>query len=112
MISYDSDRAPEGSGQLLELAKVLGQQLVNVICDEPGARVGDAGGVSFLAITPGVPSKGDRIELQDGRRCEVVRVLYKVTSIGGMQGKPEAFALVPNVLAILVEEPDHGSSDD
>jgi len=56
----------------------MGMHVVTIICEEPGARVGDYTGVSFLAVLPFVPRIGEDILLQDGKRCKVGRVVHKI----------------------------------
>lgn len=99
-ISRDPDRAPKSTPEEEALAQELDLQLLNVICDEPGAQVGDATGVSFTALTPGIPAAGDHIILQDGTVCEVRRIHWKVVSIPDSDGRTSCQCLVPNVSAV------------
>lgn len=98
MANYDPDTKASVDPRQAEEARQFGLQPVNVICDEPGAKVGDHTGVSFIAFVPSVPSQGDRIVLEDRTACDVVRVIWKVSRPPG-----EALVmLVPNVIAVRV----------
>src|SRR4051812_31451166 len=96
VISYDPDKHPELSNDAVKDAESLNMQIVNVICDEPGAKVGDNTGVAFLSITPFVPRIGERIKLEDGTMCEVKMVFHRVSRLPDTK----TTALVPTVLAV------------
>src|SRR5687768_7953014 len=95
MISYDPDEKPGIDPEANAEAEKLGMRLIHVICDERGAQVGDAGAVSFMAMSPYLPRPGERIILEDGTTCDVLRVIHKVT-----RGPLKAPMLVPNVIAV------------
>jgi hypothetical protein len=99
MLNYDPDDKPKLDTAMLMEAREFGLHPVNVICDEPDARVGHHGGVSFIAFAAFAPQVGDRIEIQDGKLCEVKRAYYKVSQIG----KTAMFSLVPNLYAVRVD---------
>jgi hypothetical protein len=100
MISYDPDKAPSASPELIDAAKRMGMKIVQVICDEPGAQVGADTGVSFFAAVDFIPRIGDKIDLEDGRSCEVKSVHFKVVTMRGSGGKAEFINLFPNVYAM------------
>lgn len=100
LFSYDPDKVPEISGAIIEQSRVMGMHIIHVICDEPGAKHGDAGGVTFITMTPFLPKPGDRIELSDGTSCEVSRVFFRVVETNDDDGKLITTALFPNVVAI------------
>lgn len=104
IIYYDPDRRPEMTPELFEDIAETGLQPVNVICDEPGARVGDLVGVGFLALAAFLPRAGDRILLQDGRPCEVRRVSFKVTHLQDGNGAARSAVLFPNIYAVAIEK--------
>jgi hypothetical protein len=79
-MNYDPDGTPEITPDLHRLARELRMHIVNVVCDVPGAKVGDPEGVSFAALTPHLPRVGEMIELEDGNICEVREVYHKVVS--------------------------------
>ena len=70
-----------------------------VICDEDGARVGDATGASFTAVTSFVPRVGDRIVLERGEQCRVENVYFRVVTSHDASGKADIVMLVPTVHA-------------
>jgi hypothetical protein len=74
-----------------------------VICDEAGSQVGDVAGVSFIALGAFLPSRGDRILLEDGRTCEMKRTYFKLVRCDDGEGA-EAVVLVPSVYAVAVGE--------
>ena len=92
-ISYDPDQTPNLSKEALAAARARGQQIVYVICDEEGAKVGDTGGVSFFAATPYIPRIGEEIELQDKSICVVQSIIWRVVMHAGR----DTPLLVPNV---------------
>lgn len=96
-VNYDPDGIPELTAGMLEQAAELDLQILNVICDEPGARYGDNTGVSFAVLSQNLPRQGDRLILEDGKTCEVKRVYFKTVRF---QQEPH---LVATVYAILVE---------
>jgi hypothetical protein len=98
MLNYDPDGTPQMDPTALAEAQSLGLHPIHVICDEPGAKVGDPAGVSFFAFVSFVPRIGERIKLQDGGICEVERVFYKVTPTG------KFITMFPNVAAIRVKD--------
>ena len=77
---------------------------VHVVCDEPNAPVGDAAGISFIALVPFIPREGDRIGLEDGRTCEVKRVYHKVVARRNPEGQAKSIQLIPNVVAYLIRD--------
>ncbi len=95
-VNYDPNGKPEVSADMINLARDLGLQVVNVICDEGGAQVGDHTGVSFIAMTPFLPRPGDRIALEDGRICQTKCAFFKLSRMTGYIG------LVPTVYATLI----------
>ena len=100
-LSYDPDEAPRPSEELFAFAEQAGLHVINVMCDVPGAAVGDHTCVSFAAAVAFLPHKGDRITIEDGRTCEVNRVYFKVARVNNL------VSLVPNVLATLLEPPSN-----
>lgn len=96
MTTYDPDKRPEVTDEQLEQAEAMGFQIVNVLCDEPEAKVGDQTGVAFLVATPFIPRPGDYIRLEDGGKCQVQRVDHVVLS------NPNAAmpVLAPNITAV------------
>jgi hypothetical protein len=105
-INYDPDGRPEITPEMLAEARQYGLQIVHVICDEAGAKVGDATGVSFIALVPSVPNAGDRIMLENGQRCDVKRALYKVRTMRSAEGKARTIHMFPNVLAVAIGKSD------
>lgn len=98
MISRDPSEKPAMDSEAFERATSMGLNPISVICDEPGSKVGDVGGVSFVSFGHFIPRAGDRIELEDGTVCEVVRVHYRLSRTGG----DSMTTLVPNVYAVRV----------
>ena len=104
LINYDPDGKPNLSNEMLEEAERCRLHPVNVICDEPNACVGDASGISFIALVSFIPREGDRINLEDGRACEVKRIFHKVVAIKNSEGQAKSILLMPNVYAYLVHD--------
>ena len=94
-INYDPDGYADVSSEAKKMAVASGLMPVNVLCNEPEARVGDHTGVTFVAFVNALPRIGERIELQDGTRCEVYGVLHKVVK----DTESDFITLMPNVLA-------------
>ena len=74
MKSHDPDKVPELDEEAFAEADRLGLHPVYIICDEPGAN----------AVTPQEfhssaslisPRVGERLDLEDGTKCEVKRPL-------------------------------------
>ena len=103
MISYDPDKTPNVPPELFEEAEQLGLRIVQVLCDERDAKVGDVTAVSFFALVPFLPHAGDRIELVDGTNCEVKRTYWKLVQRHDQQGKLRYASLIPNVIAHKVD---------
>ena len=102
LVNRDPDGRPEVTPAMARRARDMGYHIVNVMCEEPGAKVGDETGISFLALVPFLPRAGDRIALENGRSCQVVRAYFKVTKTVGADGAADSILLVPNVLATLL----------
>ena len=102
MLNYDPDGMAEIDPDVMRRATELGYKAVHVICNEPGAKVGDPTGVSFIAFVDFLPRIGDRIKLEDRTVCEVQRVYFGTAR--SADGK--ILTLVPNVSAIRVPKSD------
>ena len=105
LLNYDPDSKPVLTPNALTLAKENGLHPVCVICDEKGARVGDATGLSFTAVTSFVPRVGDRIVLERGEQCRVENVYFRVVTSRDANGKADAVMLVPTVHAKRMNGP-------
>jgi hypothetical protein len=106
LTSRDPDGLPEISQEMLDRAKRLSMHVVQVFCEEPDVRVGDASGITFLALVPFLPQKGDRIELEDGSQCKVKRSYFRVVTQRGPDGKAVSITMWPSVLAERTEPND------
>ena len=104
MLNYDPDAKPQLPEGLLERAAELRLQVVQIICDEPNAQVGDQQGVSFYAAVPCVPRVGERIGLEDGTSCDVKRVYHKVVTVRNHNGNADFITLSPNVYAVRISK--------
>ena len=100
MISYDPDEAPNIDPEAHERADAAGLHMIHVVCDEPGAKVGDAAGVSFVSYGHFLPREGEIIKLEDGKRCRVRNILYKL----GRPGDGKLLMIVPNVMAVHIDD--------
>ncbi|WP_169975555.1 hypothetical protein [Tautonia rosea] len=96
-INYDPDGVPDVSSEVWDQADRMGLKPIHVICDEPGARVGDPEGVSFIAFGEHLPRTGERIILEDGSRLEVRGVIHKAT-----MGENGMISMVANVVAYRI----------
>jgi hypothetical protein len=100
-ISYDPDRVPDIDNRLFDKAKAYGMQIVHIIRDERGAKVGEPTGVSFFAIVPTVPRIGERLHLHDKSVCTVRQIHWSlVTDPDGLM------RLVPNLYAERIRPAD------
>ena len=104
LVNRDPDGLPMLTDTMCRHAKELGLHIVQIICDEDRAEIGDQTGVSFFALVSFIPRQGDRIKLDDGRTCEVEKVYFKIARHKDRNGKDESLMLMPNVYALLVEE--------
>jgi hypothetical protein len=104
LVNHDPDGKPTVTEAMARRAKESGFHIINVICDEPGAKVGDPGGISFLAIVPFIPRKGEFIVLDKGRRCAVDRIEFRVIKFKDDEGGMDSISLFPNVIAVLMEK--------
>lgn len=95
-VARDPDERPTIPDEMRLLSRQLGYQIAGVICDEPGAQHGDLGGISFPAMMPFLPHKGDRITLEDGNVVEVVMNSFKIVRIEGQ------VSLDPSVHAVRI----------
>src|SRR5262245_12442188 len=102
LVNRDPDGKPQVTEAMLQRARELRYHLVNVICDEPGAKVGDHTCISFIALVPFLPRSGDRITLENGRTCEVRTAYFKVVKAEDDVGSADAILLMPNVIAYLL----------
>lgn len=102
-LSRDPDRTPEIPASMFREAEALGFRIVNIVCDEHGAKPGDAGALNFAAMVPELPRAGERITLEDGRACEVNRIYWKTVARRGKDGHVESIALMPTVVAHLIK---------
>lgn len=75
-ISYDPDKCPDVDLKTIRQAREQGLRIVNVICKD----FDDAGQtpVNFTLLVETVPRLGERLLLQDEKRCQVVYVLHKI----------------------------------
>jgi hypothetical protein len=81
MISREPDKAPDFDEHAARVAMSLGYKPVSITCNEPGAKVGDATGIHFIAFLSHTPRVGELIELEDGTLCEVADVAYVMNTI-------------------------------
>jgi hypothetical protein len=96
-ISYNPDRTPHSDPSLFDEARAEGMQVIEVICEEEGARAGDPTGLSFAAIVPFLPRIGERLLLQDGKVCVVRDVIWRF----GEHRPSGSLLLSPFVVAYL-----------
>jgi hypothetical protein len=95
-INYDPDGSPSPDDEAFRAAARAGATMLQVVCDEPDARVGEHVGVSFAAMVYSIPRVGEHIQLEDGGFCKVKRVIHKTGRIGGV------IAMQPTVYAVRV----------
>lgn len=82
-MSYDGDKAPKPSREVIAEATSVGLRPITVHCFEQGsAGLSTADGfVSFVAFVNFIPQRGDCIYLEDGSACEVKRVSHQVLGV-------------------------------
>lgn len=105
MVNYDADGVPNLDAQAAAEAKSFGLQTILVVCDEPGAKVGDTGAVSFYSFSESLPRAGERITLEDGTLCQVRTIYWKLSRPPGSRFT----MLVPNVFAVRIS-PDQADA--
>lgn len=96
MLNYEPDQKPEMTPRALARAIKLHLTPVNIICNEPDAKVGDSTGVSFIAYVDYVPRIGERIVLQDETTCEVRMVYHKVV----LEPETQMISAMINIAAV------------
>ncbi|MDP1660715.1 MAG: hypothetical protein Q8L55_02265 [Phycisphaerales bacterium] len=99
--NYDPDGAAEISKAQLEAARALRLRVVNLMCDLPNAKVGDFGAVSALVLMPFLPRVGEQIQLQNGKRCTVTKVIWGIVDQAEPDGETTFTIATPNVYAVL-----------
>lgn len=87
-IEYDSSVVPRISEKMRELAAELNLQIILVHCVDS-----DRLGVSYPAMVPFLPRRGDVITLQDNVDYRVTRAFFSTSMVDGFP------ALTPNVFA-------------
>jgi hypothetical protein len=97
-INYDPNKKPEITTEMVNLAKKLNLQLVNIICDEKEAQVGDPTGLSFITMTPFLPRPEDQIILESGSTYQVKQIFFSQTKIA------ENIIFFPNVYSHLLSK--------
>ena len=97
-VSKDPDGIPRLDPDEFQEATSYGLHPINVTCDEPGAEVGDGGGVSFAAFVRFLPRVGDRLRIEDGSMCQVVRVYHGLVKLPNTG----AYSFAHNVYAIRI----------
>jgi hypothetical protein len=102
MIVRDPGEKPQVTPGLIEFARDLDRKLVQVICQPPNAKVGDPGGVNFMALTDFLPRIGDIIETEDLKHCRVNHVVHRVVPFKD-GNKTKAFGFLHIVGAVLVD---------
>jgi hypothetical protein len=98
MFHHDPASVYKLDPEALARARHLGLHPIHIICDEPGAKPGEHTAVTFLAFVAFVPQVGEIIKLEDGKSCQVHKVVHK-------QLKDHASGLIsltPNVHAVQV----------
>ena len=88
----------DGDSRIFIQGEELGLSPINVVCERPGAKVGDESGDSFTAFVKFIPRVGETIQLDDGTRCVVQRVIYKPVMVQQVR------TLVPNIVAVRGSE--------
>jgi hypothetical protein len=96
MLDYELVGRPRVDSEARRIARDLGLHAVAVTCDDPGAKVDQAVGVSFVAFCAFTPRVGEHLKLEDSTWCRVVRVSHFVSALGASSGK----SLTPNVYAV------------
>jgi hypothetical protein len=75
-ISYDPDEIPDLDLETIAEARRAGLKPINVICIDP--EDADRSSVQVVLFVETVPRLGERIILQDEKRCQVVLVVHKI----------------------------------
>lgn len=102
MIEYDPDKKPEMSEEGWRTARENGLHPVQLICEEPNAKVGDHTGVTCLVLVSFVPRVGERVYLEDKTVCEVDFVRHSFVTVRDHDGTAKYVMLVPIVHATMV----------
>jgi hypothetical protein len=74
----------------------MGLHPIQIICDEPDAKVGEPQGISFLALVAFVPRVGEMVQLPDGKMATVTGVYYQAVQTPGAK----VVRLVPTVYTV------------
>lgn len=103
MIEYDPDSRPEMSEEGWRMAREMGVHPVQIICDEPNAKVGDPSGVTCMALVSCVPRVGEQLWLEDKSACVVDVVRHNFVTVRGADGSAKYVMLVPVVHAVKAQ---------
>ena len=90
MNSNDPDEAALAEGVR------MGLHPIQIICDEPDAKVNAPQGTSFLALVAFVPRVGEMVQLWDGQMAKVTGVYYQSVKMPGTN----VIRLVPTVYTV------------
>ena len=74
---------------------------MQVICDEPEAKVGDATGVNCIALVNFIPRPGEQIWLEKKTACIVDAVRHNLLAVRRDDGSVKFVMLVPVVHAVM-----------
>lgn len=100
MTEYDPDKRPVPSEEELACARENGLHLVQIMCDEPEAKVGDHTGMTCIALASFIPRPGDKIDLEDKTTCVVRSVRHNVVTKRNSDGSAKCVVLYPIVVAV------------
>ena len=95
-VNYDPSKKPEITTEMVNLAKKLNLQLVNIICDEEDAQVGDPTGLSFITMTAFLPRPEEQIILENGSVYQVKQIFFQQTQVD------RNIILFPNIYSHLL----------
>lgn len=105
MIEYDPDKKPEIASEIWQIGQENRAFPIQVFCDEPEANVGDATGVSCIALAHFIPHPGEQIWREKKTPCIVDSVRHSLLTVRRDDGSAKSVMLVPVVHATIAEQP-------
>jgi len=91
--SYEPEEPTRITPELLARAKELNCHIVQIHCDPSDIVQGDPRGISFLSLSGFLPRAGELITLEDGKKCKVNSVSYRVASVGSPMLLADVYAV-------------------
>lgn len=100
VISYEPDKTPQLSQEMIDEAEKMNAKLVAVACEE-GGDPAERTGVSFWALTDFLPRPGDMLRGTEGTIYVVDKIVFRIVEDHRSDGTARSISLVPNIHAVM-----------